>query len=172
MRENSAPVAWRGRGARENDSDGRSDVRAARRAVRVLTRSAAATWIGRQGAGQAARFAVVGLSGVVVNIAVLSLLYTVLHWPLLTSVVLAAEVAMASNYIWNECWTFGRRRLTLGRLVAFNASSLVGIAIATVTTLALVRGGLPYVLADLVSVVAGAACTFSLSKFWVWRAVA
>ena len=52
------------------------------------------------------RFALVGLSGVFVDMAVLYLLHTAVGLPLTRSKILAAEVAIVNNFIWNDLWTF------------------------------------------------------------------
>lgn len=55
------------------------------------------------------RFGVVGFSGVFVDMAVLFLLHdpSMLAWGLTSSKVLAAEIAIINNFIWNDLWTFG-----------------------------------------------------------------
>src|SRR5256885_15086475 len=53
------------------------------------------------------RFGLVGLSGVAVDMAILWLLKGRLGWPLTISKLVAAEVAMANNFLWNDLWTFG-----------------------------------------------------------------
>lgn len=52
------------------------------------------------------RFALVGLSGVFVDMAVLYLLHTGLDLPLTRSKIFAAEVAILNNFVWNDLWTF------------------------------------------------------------------
>jgi len=54
-----------------------------------------------------AKFAVVGLSGVVVDMLILWLLKSRLGWPLTLSKLVAAETAIANNFLWNDLWTFG-----------------------------------------------------------------
>jgi len=54
------------------------------------------------------RFAIVGLSGVVVDMGVLFLLSdpSTLGWGLTRSKLIAAELAIINNFIWNDAWTF------------------------------------------------------------------
>jgi dolichol-phosphate mannosyltransferase len=54
------------------------------------------------------RFGVVGLSGVVVDMGMLFLLSdpSMLAWGLTRSKVIAAELAIINNFIWNDAWTF------------------------------------------------------------------
>lgn len=60
------------------------------------------------------RFCLVGASGVVVDVLILFLLSdpTMLGWGLTRSEIIAAETAMANNFLWNDSWIFsdiGRR---------------------------------------------------------------
>ena len=49
---------------------------------------------------------VVGLSGVVVDMVILYLLHSHLGWGLTRSKLVAAELAIFNNFIWNDAWTF------------------------------------------------------------------
>lgn len=80
------------------------------------------------------RFGVVGLSGIVVNMAVFYLLRAVLGLGLTRSAILAAQVAIMSNFLWNDLWTFGdiasRQKgyqKCFKRLLKFNAICLSGL---------------------------------------------
>lgn len=55
------------------------------------------------------RFGLVGLSGVFVDMAVFYLLNdpTNLGWALSRSKIIAGEVAIVNNFLWNDLWTFG-----------------------------------------------------------------
>lgn len=118
---------------------------------------------------QALRFAAVGLSGTAVNVGLLSLLYGQLHWPLPIGVMLATELAVFNNFVWNDRWTFGQRGISVQRLMRFNLSSLGGLAIASGTTIALVGSGVPYLMAGVIGVVSGAASNFATSVLWTWK---
>jgi dolichol-phosphate mannosyltransferase len=120
---------------------------------------------------RAVRFGLVGLGGTGVNLAALYLFHGLLGWPTLSSVLLASELAILQNFLWNNRWTFGRRDASLGRLARFNLSSLSGLLISVVTTSILVTGGVPYLLADLVGVADGAVCNFAASTLWTWKDV-
>ena len=118
---------------------------------------------------QGVSFGVVGLTGFVVNASLVYLLHGLLHWFLPVTVILASELAIVNNYLWNDRWTFGRRDLSLQRFVRFNFSSLGGIAITTAVTTVLAAGGLPYLPALLAGVGVGALVNFLASALWVWR---
>lgn len=82
------------------------------------------------------RFGLVGLSGVFVDMAVLYLLHTGLGLPLTRSKVVAAEVAILNNFIWNDAWTFADISLLqqgwparLKRFLKFNLICLAGLVL-------------------------------------------
>jgi dolichol-phosphate mannosyltransferase len=89
-------------------------------------------------ASPAFRFCVVGLTGVVIDMALLFLLSDpkMLGWGLTRSKILAAEAAILNNFIWNDVWTF--RSISLHqnsfgqrakRFLKFNAICSVGLAL-------------------------------------------
>ncbi|MDR3558671.1 MAG: glycosyltransferase [Candidatus Pacebacteria bacterium] len=79
------------------------------------------------------KYAVVGLSGYIINAVFLSLLYKTTHIEYL-SWILSAEAAIICNYFFNNVWTFVDRRMNglggwLFGLAKFNLSSVGAIAI-------------------------------------------
>ncbi|MEO1593420.1 MAG: glycosyltransferase [Cyanobacteria bacterium J06632_22] len=84
------------------------------------------------------RFGMVGLSGVVVDMAMLYLLSdpATLAWGLTRSKILAAEVAILNNFLWNDAWTFAdiaRKQKGMGarvrRFLKFNTVCLMGLVL-------------------------------------------
>ena len=84
------------------------------------------------------RFAIVGFSGVFVDMAVLYLLSdpSTLAWGLTRSKAIAAEIAIINNFLWNDAWTFGDlsrqqrgNRQRLERFFKFNGVCLLGLAL-------------------------------------------
>jgi len=82
------------------------------------------------------RFCIVGASGTLIDTTMLFLLSDprTLNWSLTGSKIIAAEVALANNFIWNDLWTFGkfsRRqnnfRQRARRFLKFNLLCSVGI---------------------------------------------
>ncbi len=84
------------------------------------------------------QFCLVGLSGVVVDMGFLYLLSdeTTLGLPLTRSKIIAAELAIINNFLWNDYWTFrdiscrqpGKRQ-RLKRLIKFNLICLAGLVL-------------------------------------------
>lgn len=84
------------------------------------------------------RFGAVGFSGVFVDMAILYLLSdpTTLGWGLTRSKIIASELAIVNNFLWNDLWTFGdissqqrgwRKRVK--RFVKFNTICLAGVVL-------------------------------------------
>jgi dolichol-phosphate mannosyltransferase len=125
------------------------------------------------------RFGLVGLSGVFVDMTVLYLLSdpSTLGWGLTRSKIIASEVAIINNFLWNDAWTFGdiarqqrgwQKRLK--RLLKFNLICLAGL-ILNVLLLNLLFNlfGINRYLANLIAIAA-----VTLWNFWVnlklsWR---
>ncbi len=90
-----------------------------------------------------ARFAAVGLSGVIVDMGVLFLLSdpATLGWGLTRSKLIASELAIVNNFLWNDMWTF--RDLTANqhsvrqRLRRFGKFQLICLAGAVLNTILL-----------------------------------
>ncbi|MBE9109328.1 glycosyltransferase [Nodosilinea sp. LEGE 07298] len=82
------------------------------------------------------RFGLVGLSGVVVDMVILYLLHSTLGLPLTRSKIVAAEVAIINNFIWNDAWTFADVSMLqrgwsarLKRFLKFNLVCLAGLVL-------------------------------------------
>ncbi len=125
------------------------------------------------------RFGLVGLSGVFVDMTVLYLLSdpSTLGWELTRSKIIAAEVAIINNFLWNDRWTFGdlarhqptfRKRLK--RFLKFNLICLTGL-ILNVLMLNLLFNvfGLNRYLANLVAITAVTFWNFWLNLKLSWR---
>lgn len=122
---------------------------------------------------RAVKFGVVGASGVGVNTAVFWLLTSRLHVHYLFASVIAAEIALCSNYILNNNWTFADRRshfISLSGLGRYHAVSLGGILI-NLGVLQVLAGPLRIypVVANLAGIAVAMAWNFSLSLYWTWR---
>lgn len=91
------------------------------------------------------RFALVGLSGVLVDMTVLYLLSdpSRLGWGLTRSKLIAAELAILNNFFWNDRWTFADAAETgpasprLRRLLKFNAVCGLGLMLNVIVLNAL-----------------------------------
>ncbi|HYW17902.1 MAG TPA: glycosyltransferase [Nodularia sp. (in: cyanobacteria)] len=88
--------------------------------------------------GKFLRFGLVGLSGVFVDMAILYLLSdpTTLALPLTRSKIIAGEIAIYNNFLWNDAWTFAdvsskqqEWHQRLKRFLKFNLICLGGLAL-------------------------------------------
>lgn len=84
------------------------------------------------------RFGAVGFSGVFVDLGIFHVLRTMLHLGLTRSTMFSSEIAIISNFLWNDFWTF--RDMTRGqnnfsqrfrRFMKFNFICLAGLIINT-----------------------------------------
>jgi putative flippase GtrA len=123
----------------------------------------------RRAAGRAAKFAVVGGIGAIINMAALVVLYRWVRLPLPVASVIAAEVAVVHNYQLNNWWTFAARTSSFKRFAKFNVSMLGGLAANVLVVWALVGVSTPLLLANGTGIAAGFAANFAMSVGWVWR---
>lgn len=84
--------------------------------------------------GRFLRFGVVGVSGLCIDMGLLYLLHGILGFQLNRSAIVAAEVAIINNFIWNDRWTFRdvsrqqrQWRKTIKRFLKFNVICLMGV---------------------------------------------
>ncbi|WP_414583982.1 glycosyltransferase [Scytonema sp. PCC 10023] len=125
------------------------------------------------------RFGLVGLSGVFVDMAVLYLLSdpTTLGLPLTRSKIIAGEVAIVNNFLWNDMWTFAdvsshqqQWRQRLKRFLKFNIICLAGLVL-NVLVLNLVFNFLipnPYI-ANLIAIAVATVWNFWVNLKLSWR---
>ncbi len=118
---------------------------------------------------QLARFALVGASGYVVNLAVYSAL-VLSGTPYGLAAVASFLVAVTNNYTWNRLWTFRDRR---GHVVfqgaRFLVVSVVGLAANLVLLTALVALGVPPIPAQAGAVALVLPWNFVANKLWSFR---
>ena len=122
------------------------------------------------------RFAVVGLSGVVVNQGLLMLLHGKLEMPLWIASAIAIETSVVSNFFLNNQWTWRYDhqrsarswiRKALQYHVAVGISALVGNLLLLVLLVSLL--GLDYRIANLIGIAAASLLNFAASELWVFR---
>lgn len=115
-----------------------------------------------------AKFAIVGGFGAVLNTAVLFILHQERHVPLLAASAVAVELAVITNFLLNDRWTFGARSRSIRRFARFNLSSLGVVPVNMLSVVLLTRFGMHFVVANLVGIAAGFIANFALSSTWVW----
>ncbi len=126
------------------------------------------------------RFAIVGLSGAVVDMGLLYLFSdpASFSWGLTRSKIAAAEIALINNFLWNDAWTFADLasnqpawRYKFRRFVKFNIICLAGIAI-NVVLLNIQFNWLDInrYLANFVAIVVATGWNYTINKSLGWRA--
>jgi dolichol-phosphate mannosyltransferase len=127
--------------------------------------------------GKFLRFGIVGFSGVFVNMGVLYVLRDILNWELTRSLIVAAELAIISNFLWNDLWTFGDiskrqpgKRQQLKRLLKFNTICLMGLILNVLLVNLLFNiFGMNEYLANLIAIAAVTLWNFWINMKLSWR---
>ena len=121
-----------------------------------------------------ARFCLVGLSGVLVNMGLLWLLTTFAGFYYLVSSAVAIETAVISNFLLNDRFTFSDRR-TPGiaafsrRLLKFNLVSLAGVAINMGALWLLTEAfGVYYLFSNLCGIALATLWNYLVNNRWTW----
>lgn len=80
------------------------------------------------------RFALVGISGAVVDFGIFNLLSSILQVNPSLSQAISFTLAVINNFIWNRLWTYPETRATspVKQLVQFGTVNVIGLGIRTV----------------------------------------
>jgi putative flippase GtrA len=121
---------------------------------------------------QLVRFATVGASGYVVNLAVFAACVHLLGIDYRISAVIAFVVSVINNFWLNRHWTFDAKQdHPMFQAVRFFAVSLVAFGFTYVVLVALVSGtGMSKVVAQAIAIAAGTPLSFLGQKLWSFRA--
>jgi len=117
-------------------------------------------------------FASIGVVNVVVDVAIFSIAYNILHLPLILSNIIAWSIAVSGSYAMNTKITFGRETggtFRLKHYLRFAASGVLGVIAAT-TVLVVLSHYTAVFVAKLVSIVAAFGINFCMSHFVVFGA--
>jgi putative flippase GtrA len=121
---------------------------------------------------QLGRFAAVGASGYVVNLAVFAACVHALAIDYKLAAAVAFVVSVVNNFWWNRHWTFSaKQHLPIQQGARFFAVSLVAFGFTYVVLVSLVDGaGMAKVVAQAIAIVAGMPLSFVGQKLWSFRA--
>lgn len=124
------------------------------------------------------KFSTVGVGGVGVQLAMLTLLVGQLDLHYLGATALAVETAILHNFFWHERWTFRDRGLgsggrRLGRLLRFNVASGTLSIVGNVGFMTLFVGhlGLHYLVGNILSIASCAIVNFIVNDRFVFLAM-
>jgi putative flippase GtrA len=122
---------------------------------------------------QLIRFAAVGASGYVVNLAVFAICVHGVPIDYKLAAVVAFVISVLNNFWWNRHWTFRSRREAhpVEQAIKFFAISLVAFGFSYVVLVSLVDGGhFPKVVAQAISIAAATPLSFVGQKLWSFKA--
>jgi putative flippase GtrA len=117
---------------------------------------------------QLLRFGAVGIAAMAVHWAVVALLVPLGSQPLLANIA-AFAVAFNVSYAGHRHWTFAAAHTSHSTFKRFLGVALLSFALNEALYYLLLRAGMEYRLALMVVLVAVAALTFVLSRFWAFR---
>ncbi len=120
------------------------------------------------------RFLMVGLSGTLVNLGVLWLLAENIAMPRLIAVIIATEISIINNFVWNDCWTFKSnsdlpiitRFWRFQLITSLTAALTIGLSLFLNNTLQV-----HYLLAQAVAIGLATIINFGINTRVTWRMV-
>ena len=119
------------------------------------------------------KFAIVGGSGVLVNMGLFFILTRWIHLRIEWSSPVAIEISILSNFLLNSIWTFRRRDTDvsfLHRLLRYHlVTGLAGVVNYLILILLVRLAGMPDLLANLIGIVIGMFINFFLNSRWTWK---
>jgi len=126
----------------------------------------------------AARFAIVGVIGTLIDIMLYGALFLGLGLTSLVANLLSYSAGIVNNYFWHRGWTFAKRRNShKGQFVQFAAVSLSALAVNSLIVLALTpifggilgNEGLAAILAKVCAVGVGMGWNFLANHMWIFK---
>ena len=117
------------------------------------------------------KFGMVGISGIVVNMALLYYLKEFAGLPLMLASFIAIEMSIINNFYWNDKWTFNQKRDTgiLSRCYKFHLISFAGLVINMGLLYGLTSMGMYYLVANIIGILAGFVWNFVANRRLTWR---
>jgi dolichol-phosphate mannosyltransferase len=122
------------------------------------------------------KFAVVGGSGVLVN---MGFFYMFTRWAGIRIEIaspMAIEISILSNFLLNNAWTFRKRDTRfrfIGRILRYHMVTAVAGLVNYLTLLLLAKVlGIHDLVANLIGIILGTFINFFLNSLWTWRITA
>jgi dolichol-phosphate mannosyltransferase len=116
------------------------------------------------------KFAVVGISGVIVNEGLLALLTEILTIRVAIAGAIAIEVSILSNFILNNFWTWqdSHDKSFLKRLIQYHSVSIIAGLVNYVVLVGLTHLGLHHLIANLIGIAFATLINFVLNNHWTF----
>ena len=122
------------------------------------------------------KFGIVGGSGILVNMGFLWFFTEMVGLYYLISSVLAIALAMISNFIWNDLWTWRDRgepgvKAYLSRMAKFIAVSSIAAYIGNLGILWILTHffHIYYLISNLIGIAVGTALNYSVNNLWTFK---
>lgn len=116
------------------------------------------------------KFAVVGLSGIVVNEGLLAFLTEIHQFKVALAGGIAIETSILTNFLLNNFWTWkdSHRKSFFIRLIQYHSVSLIAGLINYVILIGLTHYGWHHLIANLVGIAVGTMINFLLNHHWTF----
>lgn len=116
------------------------------------------------------KFTIVGTSGVLVNEGALYVLVRFFSWDKVLANVLATELAILNNFIWNDLWTFRdlRSKSLLRRFLSFHVAAFLGAAVQLLVYTTMLYWGVYYLVANLIGIGFSVIVRFLFNREVTW----
>ena len=116
------------------------------------------------------KFGLVGGSGVIVNTAVLYYLTDVVGFYYILSSLIATELSILNNFVWNDLWTFKENRAVsrLRRICTYHLISVGGAVINISILYGMTQLGMYYLISNGVGIVVAFVWNFCMNKKVTW----
>lgn len=120
------------------------------------------------------KFAIVGITGIVVNTGILYILSDVFNIFYVVSSFFAIEASIISNFILNDIWTFGHKKdytlnKVIHRFVSYQIVSIGGIIINMGTLIFLTETlGLYYLISNVIGICIAFSWNFLVNRKITW----
>jgi dolichol-phosphate mannosyltransferase len=119
------------------------------------------------------KYSIVGLSGVVLNLGIYTLLTRYFEFSELLAPIISIESALISNFMLNNIWTFGKRTFVSRTRVKFLKFHLVSGFAAIINYLVflvlLLSFGVYDILANLIGIALAAVVNYLINSNWTWK---
>jgi len=117
------------------------------------------------------KFAIVGLSGVIVNQGLLWVLTEFGNLYYLFSGLIAIEISILSNFVLNDIWSFRKQRRGsfLKRMCRFNIARILTLIVNFIILWIFTLFGLSYLISNLIGIAIATLLAYFLSIQWVWK---
>jgi len=121
------------------------------------------------------KFGIVGISGIIVNTGVLYILSEYFGIFYLISSLVAIELSIINNFIWNDFWTFGHEKdqkisMVTTRFLSYHIVSIGGIVINVGVLVFLTEVlGIYYLISNLLGIFIAFSWNFLVNRMTTWR---